>query len=83
MAFGTKAGEKPHASLLLLPPATTTVTPALTAASTAVLMDEMTPRPPKLMLATAGRTEEVATQSNPKVLQDQLPLPRSLSTLTL
>jgi len=38
MAFGTKAGEKRQASLLLLPPATTTVTPAFTAASTASFM---------------------------------------------
>jgi len=38
IAEGTKAGEKPHASLLSLPPATTTTTPLFTAASTAVLM---------------------------------------------
>merc|ERR1719416_151126 len=38
MAAGTKAGEKRHASLLELPPATTTTTPEFTAAFTASLM---------------------------------------------
>jgi len=38
IAEGTKAGENLHASLLELPPATTTTTPLFTAASTAVFM---------------------------------------------
>merc|ERR1719468_478787 len=50
MAFGTKAGEKPHASEFEFPDATTTTTPASTAASTATLIANWVPRPPKLML---------------------------------
>merc|ERR1719384_2961101 len=64
MAEGTNAGEKLQASALLLPPATTTTTPAFTAASTASFMACCVPLPPKLMLATAGRTGPVANQSN-------------------
>jgi len=63
MAEGTNAGENPHASLFSFPAATTTVTPALTAVSTAVFMAFWVPLPPKLMLATAGRSPEVANQS--------------------
>jgi len=37
MAFAANAGLKLHESLLLLPPATTTVTPAFTAASMTVV----------------------------------------------
>merc|ERR1719401_1298921 len=62
IADGTKAGENLQASVLLLPPATTTVTPAATAPSTACTMAAWLPNPPKLMLATAGRIEEVAMQ---------------------
>jgi len=62
-ADGTKAGEKPQASLLLLPPATITITPELTAASTASLMADWVPWPPKLMEAMAGRTLDLASQS--------------------
>jgi len=64
MADGTKAGENLHASLLLFPPATTTVTPELTAASTASLMACWVPLPPSDILAIAGRVVEVASQSN-------------------
>jgi hypothetical protein len=64
MADGTKAGEKRQESELLLPPATTTVTPEFTAASTASFMACCVPDPPKLMLATAGRVGLVASQSN-------------------
>merc|ERR1719336_3384041 len=56
MADGTKAGEKLHASELLFPPATTTTTPEFTAPSTASRMACCVPLPPRLMLATAGRT---------------------------
>jgi len=55
IAEGTKAGEKPQASLLSLPPATTTTTPLFTAASTAVLMACWVPGPPSDIDATAGR----------------------------
>jgi hypothetical protein len=63
MAEGTNAGEKRQLSLLLFPPATTTVTPPLTAASTASRMACWVPLPPKLMDATAGRVGLVASQS--------------------
>jgi len=63
MAFGTKAGENPHASLLSFPPATTTVTPLSTAVSTATFMAFWVPDPPKLILATAGLSPVVANQS--------------------
>ena len=63
IAEGTKAGEKLHESLLELPPATMTVTPEFTAASTASLMACWVPLPPKLMLAMLGRTELWASQS--------------------
>jgi len=64
MAAGTKAGEKPHASELEFPDATTTTTPASTAAVTAVLIAACVPRPPKLMLEIAGLEAVVASQSN-------------------
>jgi len=64
IALGTYAGENPQASALELPAATDTTTPAATAASTASRMPATTPLPPKLMLATAGRTELVANQSS-------------------
>jgi len=63
MALGTNAGEKRQASLLLFPPATTTVTPEFTAASTASAMACWVPLPPKLIDATAGRVGLVANQS--------------------
>merc|ERR1719464_2405832 len=63
MALGTKAGVNSQASLLLFPPATTTVTPASTAASTASAMACWVPLPPKLIDATAGRVGLVANQS--------------------
>lgn len=63
IALGTKAGENPQASLLSFPAATTTVTPAFTAASVASFMACSVPGPPKLMLATAGRTLCVDSQS--------------------
>merc|ERR1719226_164278 len=64
IALGTYAGENPQASALELPAATTPVTPEFVAASTASRMPATTPLPPKLMLATAGRTEFVANQSS-------------------
>merc|ERR1719203_1393129 len=60
MALGMKAGENEQASALLLPAATTTITPAFTAPSTACLNACRRPDPPKLMLATAGRIELTA-----------------------
>ena len=64
MAAGTKAGEKPHASELEFPDATTTTTPAFTAAFTAVSIACCVPRPPKLMLEIVGFAALVASQSN-------------------
>ena len=49
MAFGMRAGEYEQASALLLPAATATITPALTAPSTACLKACGVPAPPKLM----------------------------------
>merc|ERR1719277_42525 len=63
MAAGTNAGEKLHASELSFPPATTTVTPPLTAALTASAIACWVPLPPKLIDATAGRVGFVASQS--------------------
>lgn len=54
MAAGTRDGEVLQALALLLPAATTIVTPALMAAFTAVSMAVDAP-PPKDILATAGR----------------------------
>merc|ERR1719215_1820311 len=82
MAEGTYAGEKPHASRFSLPAATTTVTPAFTAASTATSRLTTFPDPPRLMLATAGRSPLRPTQSRALMDQDQAPEPASLSTLT-
>jgi len=62
-AEGTNAGEKKHASELVLPAATTTVTPALTAASTAACIALCVPWPPKLMLEMVGLFAFVASQS--------------------
>merc|ERR1719491_910341 len=64
MADGTYAGENSHASWLELLAATTTITLALVAASTASFIGEWIPGPPKLMLATAGRMLLVANQSS-------------------
>jgi len=64
IADGTNAGENPQASLLELPPATTTVTPDPVAASTASAMACWVPVPPKLMLATTGRVELTAKLFN-------------------
>lgn len=83
IAEGMNAGEKLQESLLSFPPATTTDTPARVAASTAVCNPEFVPGPPKLMLATFGRAEFLATQSNPPVIQEYWPLPWSLKTFTL
>jgi len=82
IAEGTNAGEKLQASLLLLPPATTIVTPALVAESIAVWNDRVTPGPPKLMLPTRGPLL-LATQSMPDTIPDVEPEPWSLRTLTL
>lgn len=81
MALGTKAGEKLHALLFSLPAATTTTTPALTAASMAFLYVDDVPGPPRLMLATAGFGPEVTTQSRDPVIHEVYPDPESLRTL--
>src|ERR1044072_3556608 len=61
IAAATREGEKLHALALLLPAATAKVTPALMALLTAVSSAEEAP-PPRLMLATAGRTRFAATR---------------------
>lgn len=72
-----------HAFRLLLPAATTTVTPAVVAASMASFQPWLMPLPPKLRLATMGRMELVANQSSAAQLQELPPPPESLNTLTL
>ena len=54
-AAGARAGDELQASTLLLPAATTNVTPALIELFTAVSSAVLAP-PPRLMLATAGFT---------------------------
>merc|ERR1712232_1238051 len=63
MAAGTNAGLSLQASRAELPAATTTVTPAATALSAAVLWAWLTPRLPKLMLITDGDSPDVIIQS--------------------
>src|SRR5690349_12737736 len=74
-AAGRRAGEKAHASAVLLPAATATVTPALIAPCTASSSGWKAP-PDRLMLATAGRTAFCATQLTPLITVAALPLPR-------
>ena len=70
-----------QAFLLSLPAATAYVTPAaierLTAASSDVLA-----APPRLMLATAGLTAFLVTQSMPAMIAEYEPLPLQSSTRT-
>merc|ERR1719221_758497 len=63
IALGTNAKVNEHASPLLLPPATVTVTPWLTIASTAASAPAAWPPLPKLMVQTAGSSAFTATQS--------------------
>ena len=63
IADGSNAGEKLHASEVALPPATATVTPEFTAASSASAMACWVPDPPKVMDATAGFVGVTANQS--------------------
>jgi len=82
IAEGAKAGEKPHASLRLLPDATEIVTPLLMAFAKVVSMDCMTPLPPKLADQIAGFFPLAATQSTLLMMPEKDPLPLSPSTLT-
>src|SRR5688572_26827682 len=61
MAAGTRAGELLQALVLEFPAATPKVTPRPMAAFTALSRAVEAP-PPRLMLATAGRTRFVATK---------------------
>ena len=70
-----------QAFALLLPAATAIVTPLLTAPATAAFTDEEKP-PPSDMLATAGRSGLLATQSMPAITPLQLPEPLQSSTRT-
>lgn len=81
-AFGTKAGEKPHALPLLLPAATTTVIPAVAARSIACLYACDVPRPPRLILMTAGFGPLARIQSIADMMPAVVPLPASDSTFT-
>lgn len=82
-AAGVEEGEYEQASALLLPAATTQVTPEATEASTASLTDWVRP-PPMLMLATEGPSAFLVTQSMPARTGAQvLPeVPWQLSTRT-
>ena len=80
-AAGTRAGELPQASAFELPAATAYTTPAaielLIAASSALEAP-----PPRLMLATAGRTRLAVTQSTPGITPEVDPEPLQSSTRT-
>merc|ERR1719499_1074272 len=75
MALSTNAGLKEQASVLLFPPATTTTTPAPTAASMATVKLGKAPRPPRLMLRIAGLATLTLTQSIPEICHDSSPEP--------
>eukprot|EP00128_Syssomonas_multiformis_P010293 Colp12_sorted_trinity150504_noHs@10415 len=81
IASGALEGEYLHASAFELPAATATGTPAPTIRETAALSDEEYP-PPKLMLATAGRTLLAVTQSIPATTPEYVPDPEQSRTLT-
>merc|ERR1719296_719658 len=82
MAAAAKAGEKLHASLLLLPAATTTTTPASVAAPIEAVEEGSAPRPPRLMLRTAGLAPFTVIQSMAAICQERAPEPRSDNVLT-
>jgi hypothetical protein len=82
MALGAKAGEYSHASMLLFPADTTTVTPRLVIESMAVWYEEDTPVLPRLKLDTAGRRRLLPTQSRAAVFHDLFPEPWSPRVFT-
>jgi len=82
IAEGTYAGIQPQASMPAFIAATTTTTPALVAASTVSLTIWLVVLAPMLTLATAGRMELTASQSNAATNHDQAPGPSSLRILT-
>jgi hypothetical protein len=83
IAAAARAGDVVHASVLLLPAATTTATPLATSVATAESSDELTP-PPRLMFATArcstGRF--FAIQSSPAITPEYVPEPSQPRTRT-
>ena len=82
MATPTRAGEELMASTLLLPAATTVVTPEFTRLVVALSTDEEAP-PPKLIETTAGPLPRLlATQLIPEMTSALVPEPASLRTLT-
>src|SRR5262245_33026845 len=81
MAVATRAGEELHALALLLPAAMAKVTPEAMALATAVSRAVETP-PPRLMLATAGRTRLSRTQSTPAMTPAFVPEPVQSRTRT-
>src|SRR5687767_2859398 len=81
MAPGTRAGEKSQALRLLLPAATTMVTPLAMAPATAASR-EAEVEPPRDILATAGRSGLLATKSMPAITPLQEPEPAQSSTRT-
>ena len=74
MAAGALAGEKPHASFVSLPAATTYTMPALIEFVTAVFIAVETP-PPRLMFTTDNGAWLSVTQSIPSMTLDALELP--------
>ncbi len=80
-AAGTLFGEPEQALALSLPAATAMVTPALMARTTAESSAEES-EPPRLMLATAGFTWLLVTQSTPAMTPALLPDPSQPRTRT-
>src|SRR5207248_7046461 len=81
MACGTLAGEKRHASALLLPAAMPYVTPDAIDRCTGESSVVEIP-PPRLMFATAGLIACDVTQSTPATTPAVVPEPWQLSTRT-
>ena len=82
IADAASAGLVVHASLLLLPAATTYVTPDATDALTASSMLDTTTLVPRLMFATAGLIACSVTHSMPAITWSDDPPPEQSSTRT-
>src|SRR6188474_2791347 len=80
-AAATRAGELWQASAVALPAAIAYVTPAAIELTTARSRAFEMP-PPRLMLATAGRTRFFVTHSTPAITPELVPVPVQPSTRT-
>src|SRR5690349_17651875 len=81
MASASRAGDTVQASVLSLPAATAYVTPDAIEFLTAV-SSVLPAGPPRLMLATAGRTACAVTQFTPAMICEYEPAPVQSSTRT-